>query len=163
TMDADLQDDPAEIAHLLEPIAAGRLDVVSGWKKNRLDPWHKVYPSRVFNWLVGVITGVWLHDHNSGIKAYRAEVLREVRLYGELPRFIPVQAAARGFRVGEVAVNPRPRRYGRSKYGVKRFVKGFLDLMTVKFLTDFRHRPQHILGSLGLLGLFGGGAGLLYL
>jgi hypothetical protein len=128
-----------------------------------LDPWHKVYPSRVFNGLVGALTGVWLHDHNCGMKCYRAEVLREVRLYGELHRFIPVQAAARGFRVGEVVVRHRPRRFGRSKYGVRRFVKGFLDLMTVKFLTDFRHRPQHILGSIGLLSLLLGTAGLINL
>jgi hypothetical protein len=137
--------------------------VVSGWKKVRHDPWHKVYPSRVFNWMVGALTGVWLHDHNCGMKCYRAEVLREVRLYGELHRFIPVQAAARGFRVGEVVIQHRPRRFGRSKYGLKRFVKGFLDLMTVKFLSDFRHRPQHILGTLGLLGILLGSAGMIYL
>jgi glycosyltransferase involved in cell wall biosynthesis len=162
TMDADLQDDPAEIPRFLEKIKSG-LDVVSGWKQLRNDPWHKVWPSRVFNWMVGALTGVKLHDHNCGMKCYRAEVLREVRLYGELHRFVPVLAAARGFRVGEVAVNHRPRRYGRSKYGVRRFVKGFLDLMTVKFLTDFSHRPQHILGSLGLLSFGLGGLGLLYL
>jgi glycosyltransferase involved in cell wall biosynthesis len=162
TMDADLQDDPAEIPAFLEKLNTD-VDVVSGWKKKRLDPWHKVYPSRVFNWLVGMMTGVWLHDHNCGMKIYRAEALREVRLYGELHRFIPVQAAARGFRIAEVPINHRPRRHGRSKYGIKRFIKGFLDLMTVKFLTDFRRRPQHVLGSLGLLGLLSGGAGLLYL
>jgi glycosyltransferase involved in cell wall biosynthesis len=162
TMDADLQDDPAEIPRFLEQMKAG-LDVVSGWKKVRHDPWHKVYPSRVFNGLVGMLTGVWLHDHNCGMKCYRAEVLREVRLYGELHRFIPVQAAARGFKVGEIPIEHRARKFGRSKYGVRRFVKGFLDLMTVKFLTDFRHRPQHVLGSLGLLVLLVGGAGLVYL
>ena len=137
--------------------------MVSGWKQRRLDPWHKVWPSRVFNWMVGAITGVKLHDHNCGLKCYRAEVLREVRLYGELHRFVPVLAAARGFRVGEVVVTHRSRRYGRSKYGVRRFVKGFLDLMTVKFLTDFSHRPQHVLGSLGLISFGLGSLGLLYL
>lgn len=162
TMDADLQDDPAEIPKFLEKIKSG-LDVVSGWKLRRLDPWHKVWPSRVFNWMVGALTGVKLHDHNCGMKCYRVEVLREVRLYGELHRFIPVLAHARGFKVGEVAVNHRPRQHGRSKYGVRRFVKGFLDLLTVKFLTDFSHRPQHVLGSLGLLCFALGGLGLLYL
>jgi glycosyltransferase involved in cell wall biosynthesis len=162
TMDADLQDDPAEMPRFLEKIKSG-LDVVSGWKQRRLDPWHKVWPSRVFNWMVGALTGVKLHDHNCGMKCYRAEVLREVRLYGELHRFIPVLASARGFRVGEVAINHRRRLHGRSKYGVGRFVKGFLDLMTVKFLTDFSHRPQHVLGSLGLLSFGVGMAGLGYL
>ncbi len=162
TLDADLQDDAAEIPRFLEAIQSG-LDVVSGWKKKRNDPWHRVWPSRVFNWLVAAMTGVKLHDHNCGMKCYRAEVLREVRIYGELHRFIPVLAHARGFRVGEVAVHHRPRRFGRSRYGIARFVKGFLDLLTVKFLTGFRHRPQHVLGSIGLLSFGLGTVGLLYL
>jgi dolichol-phosphate mannosyltransferase len=162
TMDADLQDDPAEIPRFLDAMQTG-LDVVSGWKKKRNDPWHRVWPSRVFNRLVAMLTGVRLHDHNCGMKCYRAEVLREVRLYGELHRFIPVLAAARGFRVGEVAVRHRPRRFGRSKYGVGRFVKGFLDLLTVTFLTGYGHRPQHLLGSVGLLSFGFGTLGLLYL
>jgi dolichol-phosphate mannosyltransferase len=162
TLDADLQDDPKEIHRFLEQIKGG-LDVVSGWKKVRLDPWHKVWPSRLFNWVVGVVTGVKLHDINCGMKCYRAEVLREVRLYGEMHRFIPVLAAARGFKVGEIAINHRPRLYGRSKYGARRFVKGFLDLMTVKFLTSFSHRPQHFLGSLGLLFTALGALGLTWL
>src|SRR4029078_9099509 len=152
----------AEIPRLIAPIAGG-LDVVSGWKQKRLDPWHKVYPGRKFNWLVGAITGVWLHDHNCGFKCYRAEVLREVRLYGELHRFIPVQAAARGFRVGEIAIAHRPRRFGHSKYGVRRFVKGFLDLLTVKFLTGYGQRPQHVLGGLGLVTFVLGSFGMVYL
>src|SRR5262245_11676132 len=146
TLDADLQDDPNEIPRFLEQIKGG-VDVVSGWKKVQLDPWHKVWPSRVFNWLVGTLTGVRLHDHNCGMKCYRAAVFREVRLYGEMHRFIPVLAAARGFRVGEIAIHHRPRRHGKSKYGARRFVKGFLDLLTIKFLTSFSHRPQHFLGS----------------
>ena len=125
-------------------------DVVSGWKKVRHDPWHKVLPRRVFNGMVSWLTGVKLHDHNCGMKCYRARGLREVRLYGELHRFVPVLAAARGFRVGEIAIDHRPRRFGRSKYGAGRFVKGFLDLLTVKFLTGFGQRPQHLLGTVGL-------------
>jgi dolichol-phosphate mannosyltransferase len=162
TLDADLQDDPAEIPRFLAALAGG-LDVVGGWKRTRHDPWHKVLPSRVFNRLVSWITGVYLHDHNCGMKCYRAEVFREVRLYGELHRFIPVLAAARGFRTGEIEINHRPRRFGRSKYGVRRFMKGFLDLMTVKFLTGFGQRPQHLLGSIGLVSFAGGALGMLYL
>lgn len=162
TLDADLQDDPAEIPRFLAEIDRG-YDVVSGWKRVRHDPWHKVLPSRVFNWLVGALTGVKLHDHNCGMKCYRAEVIREVRLYGELHRFIPVLADARGFRVGEIEIHHRPRRYGHSKYGVRRFIKGFLDLLTVKFLTSFSHRPQHVLGSIGLLSFVLGSVGLTYL
>jgi dolichol-phosphate mannosyltransferase len=166
-MDADLQDDPHEIPRFLAKLEGdgkhAALDVVSGWKRVRHDPWHKVVPSRVFNGMVSGLTGVHLHDHNCGMKAYRAEVFREVRLYGELHRFIPVLAAARGFRVGEIEINHRPRRFGQSKYGVRRFVKGFLDLLTVKFLTGFGRRPQHLLGSLGLVSFLLGGLGLVYL
>ncbi len=162
TLDADLQDDPREIPRFLTAISTG-LDVVSGWKKVRHDPWHKVFPSRVFNWLVSRLTGVSLHDHNCGMKCYRREVFKEVRLYGELHRFVPVLAAARGFRVGEITIAHRPRRFGRSKYGMRRFVTGFLDLLTVKFLTGFGQRPQHLLGAVGLLCFFLGGLELLYL
>ena len=162
TLDADLQDDPAEAPRFLEALAAGK-DVISGWKQVRHDPWHKTLPSRVFNGMVSWLTGVALHDHNCGFKCYRAEIFKEVRLYGELHRFIPVLAAARGFRVGELVVNHRPRRYGRSKYGVRRFMKGFLDLLTVKFLTGFGQRPQHLLGSIGLVSFVLGNVGLLWL
>ena len=162
TIDADLQDDPAEIPGMLAKLLEG-FDVVNGWKARRLDPWHKVYPSRVFNGLVSAITGLKLHDHNCGLKLFRSEVAGEIRLYGELHRFIPVLADARGFRVTEVPVNHRPRRFGRSKYGVRRFARGFLDLLTVKFLTGFGERPQHILGGFGLLFFAIGFCGLLFL
>ena len=161
-MDADLQDDPAEIPRFMARASEG-YDVVNGWKQRRLDPWHKVYPSKVFNWMVGALTGVRLHDHNCGLKLFRAEVAREIRIYGELHRFIPVLAHARGFRVTEVAVNHRPRQHGRSKYGFRRFLRGFLDLLTVKFLTGFGQRPQHMLGAVGLLFLALGFLGLGYL
>jgi dolichol-phosphate mannosyltransferase len=166
TLDADLQDDPAEVPRFLDALRGGKappLDVVSGWKRVRHDPWHKVWPSRVFNRLVSWLTGVRLHDHNCGMKCYRAEVFREVRLYGELHRFIPVLAAARGFRVGEIEIGHRPRRFGHSKYGVRRFMKGFLDLLTVKFLTGFGQRPQHLLGGLGLTSFVLGALVLLWL
>ena len=162
TLDADLQDDPHEIPRFLAEMQKD-LDVVSGWKQVRHDPWHKVGPSRVFNWLVGKLTGVRLHDHNCGMKCYRRAVLGEVRLYGELHRFVPVLAAARGFRVGELVIHHRPRKFGRSKYGFTRFVKGFLDLLTVKFLTGFGQRPQHLLGTIGLLCFALGAVGLTYL
>jgi glycosyltransferase involved in cell wall biosynthesis len=149
TMDADLQDDPNEIPRFLAAMQKD-LDVVSGWKEVRHDPWHKVGPSRIFNAMVSGLTGVKLHDHNCGMKCYRREVLGEVRLYGELHRFVPVLAAGRGFRVGEITINHRPRKFGQSKYGFSRFVKGFLDLLTVKFLTGYGQRPQHLLGTIGL-------------
>ncbi len=162
TMDADLQDDPSELPKFFDALARG-FDVVSGWKRTRHDPWHKVYPSRVFNWMVSSLTGCKLHDHNCGFKAYRAEVLKEVDIYGELHRFVPVLAHARGFKTTEVEVNHRPRAHGHSKYGFTRFLKGFLDLLTVRFLTRFSQRPLHVLGALGLVLFLIGGAGLFYL
>lgn len=148
-LDADLQDDPAEIPRLLGTLHRG-YDVVNGWKIRRLDPWHKTGPSKVFNWMVSRLTGLPLHDHNCGLKVFRREVADELRLYGELHRFIPVLAHSRGFRVTELEVNHRPRMFGESKYGFRRFVRGFLDLLTVKFLTGFGQRPLHILGGVGL-------------
>lgn len=162
TLDADLQDDPAEIPCFLARMDQG-FDVVSGWKQTRHDPWHKVLPSRVFNWLVSKLTGVKLHDHNCGLKCYRRDVILEVRLYGELHRFVPVLAAAKGFRVAEVIVNHRPRKFGKSKYGISRFAKGLLDLLTVKFITGFGHRPQHVLGVIGLSSFLVGALGMTYL
>lgn len=161
-LDADLQDDPAEVPALLKQIEAG-YDVVNGWKERRLDPWHKVYPSKVFNWMVSAMSGLRLHDHNCGLKLFRTEVAREVQIYGELHRFIAVLAHARGFRVAEVAVNHRPRKHGYSKYGVRRFIRGLLDLLTVTFLTGFGRRPSHALGTIGLAFFSLGMLGLGYL
>jgi dolichol-phosphate mannosyltransferase len=156
TLDADLQDDPAEIPRFLELIEKGT-DVISGWKKVRHDPWHKVFPSRVFNGMVSRMTGVKLHDHNCGFKAYRGAVVKEVSLYGELHRFVPVLATARGFSVGEIAIHHRARKFGRSKFGAKRFLKGFFDLVHVSARCTFGYRPLHLFGHValfaGLLGL----------
>jgi glycosyltransferase involved in cell wall biosynthesis len=162
TLDGDLQDDPREIPRFLTAMQ-DNLDVVSGWKKVRHDPWHKVYPSRVFNVLVSTLTGVKLHDHNCGMKCYRREIFEEIQLYGELHRFVPVLAASRGYRVGEIVINHRARKFGRSKYGWSRFFKGFLDLLTVKFLTGFGQRLQHILGSIGLVSFAVGAILMIYL
>lgn len=161
-MDADLQDDPAEIPEMLKKMESG-FDVVNGWKKRRLDPWHKVYPSKVFNWLVSRMTGLTLHDHNCGLKMFRAEVAQEINIYGELHRFIPVLAFARGFKVTELPVHHRSRQHGHSKYGVRRFLRGLLDLLTVTFLISFGRRPQHALGAVGLFFFGIGMLGLGYL
>jgi len=160
TLDADLQDDPVEIPRFIEMMQDDSIGVISGWKKKRYDPWHKVLPSRVFNWLVSKLTGVKLHDHNCGFKCYKGEVVKDVHLYGEMHRFVPVLAASRGWTTGEIVVNHRARQHGKSKYGVRRIFKGFLDLLTVYVLTKFRQRPQHLLGALGLLFFALGGLGL---
>lgn len=162
TLDADLQDDPSEVPRMLERLDSG-LDAVTGWKRRRHDPWHKVWPSRLFNLVVSRVTQVRLHDHNCGFKAYRSEVVKELRLYGELHRFIPVLAHSRGFRVGELEINHRPRLHGRSKYGARRFVRGLLDLLTVTFLTGFGQRPLHLLGGVGLVAFLLGFVGMAYL
>lgn len=155
-MDADLQDDPAEIPAFLAKLEEG-YDVVNGWKKVRHDPWHKVFPSRVFNWMISRLTGLKLHDHNCGLKLFRRDVADEIRIYGELHRFIAVLAYARGFRVVELPVQHRARQHGRSKYGFRRFMRGLLDLFTVKFLTGFGQRPGHMMGAVGIV-FFGLGA-----
>lgn len=153
TLDADLQDDPQEIPRFLAEIERG-CDLVSGWKQVRHDPWHKVLPSRVFNATVSWLMGVRLHDHNCGMKCYRRAIFADVPLYGEMHRFVPVLAAARGWRVGELVIQHRARRFGYSKYGLSRLIKGFVDLGTVYFLTVYGNRPQHALGTLGL-GMLG--------
>lgn len=162
TMDGDLQDDPAEIPRLLAKLDEG-FDLVSGWKTKRRDPITRRIPSKIFNAVAGRISGLELHDMNCGLKAYRAEVLHGLRIYGELHRFIPVLAHDRGFRVGELPVNHRPREHGRSRYGVERYVRGFLDLLTVSFMGRYRHSPLHLFGGIGLLFGALGSIVLLYL
>jgi len=150
TIDGDLQDDPAEIPRLLAKLEEG-FDLVSGWKTRRRDPLSRRIPSRIFNAVTGRLSGLRLHDLNCGLKAYRAEVVQGIRLYGELHRFVPVLAHYRGFRVAELPVNHRPREHGRSRYGMERYVRGFLDLLTVTFMGRYRQRPLHLFGGLGLL------------
>ncbi len=155
TLDADLQDDPVEIPAFLAKLDEG-YDLVSGWKFPRLDPITKTLPSKVFNKMVAVTTGVTLHDMNCGFKAYRREVIEDLRLYGELHRFIPVIAHWRGFSVTEIKVHHHPRRYGVSKFGARRFARGFLDLLTVLFLTTYMRTPLRLFGSLGVILLLAG-------
>jgi dolichol-phosphate mannosyltransferase len=150
TIDGDLQDDPTEIPRLLAKLDEG-FDLVSGWKAHRRDPVTRRALSRIFNWVTGRVSGLRLHDLNCGLKAYRAEVVQGLRLYGELHRFIPVLAHYRGYRIAELPVNHRPREHGRSRYGVERYLRGFLDLLTVSFIGRYRYRPLHLFGGLGLL------------
>jgi glycosyltransferase involved in cell wall biosynthesis len=162
TMDADLQDDPAEIPNLLAKLSEG-YDLVSGWKCDRHDPFARRLFSRVYNRVTSAVTGVRLHDMNCGLKAYRAEVLQNVRLYGDLHRFVPVLAHHLGFRTAEIPVNHRPRLNGRSRYGIERYARGFFDLLTVAYLGRYRHRPLHFFGGIGMLLGTGGVGILLYL
>ncbi len=156
TMDADLQDSPSEIPRLVERLNDGA-DLVSGWKFPRHDPLNKRLPSSVFNAVVRSLSGVELHDFNCGLKGYRREVVKEIKIYGELHRYIPVLAHFRGFRVVEIKVSHRPRRYGRSKFGNARFARGFFDLLTVLFLAQYTRRPLHFFGWFGLSSLMIGG------
>jgi glycosyltransferase involved in cell wall biosynthesis len=153
TLDGDLQDDPEEIPRFLDTLEGQGLDLVSGWKRQRQDPAGKRLPSRLFNWVTRRLAQVDLHDFNCGFKAYRREVLSEIAVYGELHRYIPVLASRRGFAVGEIEVNHRPRLHGVSKYGWDRLYKGLLDLITVLFITRYTRRPLHLFGSVGLLFL----------
>ncbi len=162
TIDADLQDDPAEIPRLLEALDEGA-DLVSGWKQKRNDPMNKTVPSRIFNGVARKASGVELHDLNCGFKAYRADVVRALAIPGEMYRFIPVIAASEGFRVAEVPVNHRARRHGKSKYGFERYVRGLLDLITISFVGRYRHRPMHFFGGFGLLLFLAGVAISIYL
>jgi glycosyltransferase involved in cell wall biosynthesis len=162
TIDGDLQDDPAEIPRLLAKLEEG-FDLVSGWKTKRRDPWRRRIPSKIFNRVAGWMSGLRLHDMNCGLKAYRGEVVQNLVLYGELHRFIPVLAHEQGYRVAELPVHHRPREHGRSRYGLERYLRGFLDLLTVSFMGRYRHRPLHLFGGLGLLLGLTGTAVLVYL
>jgi glycosyltransferase involved in cell wall biosynthesis len=162
TMDADLQDDPKEIPRFIERIRAGD-DLVSGWKQIRNDPLEKTLPSKLFNKTTAVLTGVNLHDFNCGYKAYRREIFDSVHLYGELHRYVPVLANSLGFKIGELVVEHHPRKHGTSKYGFGRYLKGFLDLLTVLTITRFAHRPGHLFGGVGAIVLIVGGLILGYL
>ncbi|MGB3754460.1 MAG: glycosyltransferase family 2 protein [Parerythrobacter sp.] len=162
SMDADLQDNPSELGKFFKAIEAGA-DVVSGWKQVRNDPVDKTLPSKLFNGAVNRVFGLKLNDHNCGFKAYRCETLAELNLYGELHRFVPALLHARGFQVAEIAVQHRPRRFGESKFGSKRLVKGALDLLTVWLTTRYGARPLHFFGGAGFVALLLGGAIIGYL
>jgi len=149
TMDADLQDDPKEFPNLIAKINEG-YDLVSGWKKKRYDPFIKRNTSKLYNFVTSIVSGIRLHDFNCGLKAYRNEVVKQIDIYGQLHRFIPVLAHWEGFRVGEIVVKHHPRKYGKTKFGAFRFIAGFLDLFTVVFLHKFKKRPLHLFGSFGL-------------
>jgi len=151
TLDADLQDDPAELHRMIE--ALDGQDLVSGWKRNRRDPLNKTVPSRLFNAVTSWVAGIRLHDFNCGFKVYRREVVEAIEVYGELHRFIPALAHWAGFRVGELPVNHRPRKYGHSKFGASRFVNGLLDLISAAFLSTSALKPLHLFGRVGLLFL----------
>ncbi len=150
TLDADLQDDPAEIPKFLSKLESG-YDLVSGWRKHRNDPLSKILPSKLFNAVTSILTGVKLHDFNCGLKAYKKEVLDCIKVYGELHRYIPVLAHSLGFKITEVTVRHHQRKQGKSKYGLERYTRGFIDLLTVLATTHYLHKPGHLFGSLGLL------------
>ena len=162
TLDGDRQDDPSEIPRLIAPLDEG-FDLVSGWKQSRQDPLNKTLPSRLFNWTVRRASGIQLHDFNCGLKAYRRDVVDTIHIYGELHRYIPVVADQAGFRVTEERVSHRRRTAGRSKYGWQRYLRGYLDLLTVLFLGRYQHRPQHLFGGLGTFLIFIGVLVELYL
>ncbi|MGE5352516.1 MAG: glycosyltransferase [Acidobacteriota bacterium] len=150
TMDADLQDDPNEIVNLLQKLEEG-YDLVSGWKKQRFDPFIKRHSSKFFNYVTGLMSGIKIHDFNCGLKAYRREVVKNLNVYGELHRYMPVLADWQGFTIAEIPVKHHPRRYGSTKFGISRFFKGFIDLMTVIFTTRYIKRPMHLFGFLGAI------------
>ncbi len=154
TMDADLQDDPQEIPVLISKLIDENYDLISGWKKKRRDPLSKTIPSKFFNFATSRITGIKIHDFNCGLKAYRNEVVKNLVVYGELHRFLPVLAHWKGFKVGETPVNHRSRKYGKTKFGISRFFNGFFDLITVLFITRYQTTPLHIFGMFGAITVF---------
>jgi glycosyltransferase involved in cell wall biosynthesis len=157
TMDADLQDSPDEIPGLYEMVSGNGLDVVSGWKKERHDPISKTIPSKFFNGVTRWISGIQLHDFNCGLKAYRNKVVKNIHIYGEMHRYIPLLAKWNGFgKIGEKVVQHQPRKYGYSKFGLERFLNGFLDLITVSFVHRYKKKPMHFFGLLGTLSFLTG-------
>ena len=164
TMDADLQDSPEEIPDLFNMIINDQYHLVSGWKKKRYDPITKTIPTKLYNGATRLMTGIRLHDMNCGLKAYKREVVKSVEVYGEMHRYIPVMAKWAGFnRIGEKVVAHQERKYGTTKFGMNRFMNGFLDLLSIVFVTRFSKRPMHLFGLLGTLSFFVGFAILLYL
>jgi glycosyltransferase involved in cell wall biosynthesis len=162
TMDADLQDDPIEITKMLNLLDTG-VDVVSGWKKKRYDPWHKTIPSKFFNYITRLVSRVKIHDFNCGYKLYRKEVVKNMHLYGEMHRYIPALAYWKGFKVTELEVHHHSRKYGHSKYGMDRLFKGLFDFLTIAFITKFMTKPMHFFGIIGLIMTTLGGLSGLYL
>lgn len=162
TMDADLQDNPAEISAFLEKLNQG-YDMVSGWKKKRRDPWHKKLPSRLFNSVTARTFKLKLNDYNCGFKAYRRELVKELYLYGEMHRYIPALANSLGYRIGEIAVQHRARQHGKSKYGLERYLRGFFDLLTVRMVTHYIKSPLYLFGRIGLISTILGSVITLYL
>lgn len=157
TMDADLQDDPEEIPEMYNLMIREKYDLVSGWKKKRRDPLTKTIPSRFFNWATRIISGIKLHDFNCGFKAYRSDVVKQIPIYGEMHRYIPLIAKWSGFsHIAEKSVKHHPRKYGVTKFGFERFIRGFLDLLSITFVTKFKKRPMHFFGTFGILSFFGG-------
>lgn len=155
TMDADLQDNPDEIPGLVQMIREGKYDMVSGWKKKRHDPISKTIPSKFFNWTARVVTGIKLHDFNCGLKAYKNELIKNIEVYGEMHRYIPIIANKAGFqRIGEKVVLHQKRKYGVTKFGLERFINGFLDLISISFISRFGKKPMHLFGTLGTM-MFG--------
>lgn len=157
TMDADLQDSPDEIPKLYQMIVDNNFDMVSGWKKKRYDPISKTLPSKIFNWVTRFVTGIKLNDFNCGLKAYRNEVIKSIEVYGEMHRYIPFLVKSAGFdRIGEKVVEHRARKYGKSKFGLERFMNGFLDLLSITFILKFGRKPMHFFGTLGALSFIVG-------
>jgi glycosyltransferase involved in cell wall biosynthesis len=157
TMDADLQDSPDEIPELYRMITTDGYDLVSGWKQKRFDPISKTIPTKLYNAATRALSGVYLNDFNCGLKAYKLEVVKTIKLYGEMHRYIPVQAKWNGFtKIGEKVVQHQARKYGVTKFGLERFLYGFLDLLSITFVQTFGKRPMHLFGSLGILSFFSG-------
>jgi glycosyltransferase involved in cell wall biosynthesis len=164
TMDADLQDSPDEIPELYRLITEENYDLISGWKQKRFDPISKTIPTKLYNAATRKLSGVHLHDFNCGLKAYKIEVVKTLRLYGEMHRYIPVQAKWNGFtKIGEKVVQHQARKYGVTKFGLERFLFGFLDLLSISFVQIFGKRPMHLFGSLGILSFLTGSGLTIYL